>query len=186
MTNQQLIADLTQKTEWCLQAAKAFLELSDETLNQKEAPDRWSILECLEHLNRYSAFYVPTIESTLKEADRVPDTTPFFTGWLGNKFALSMRGNGEGTPMKTFKKMDPNGSSLRREVLLQFIRYQEETLRLLPACAQVDLTKNKTGITLTRHIRLRLGDTLRVVIYHNERHVQQAQGVLQNTGSLAA
>src|SRR5690606_41809639 len=47
-------------------------------------------------------------------------------------------------------------------------------LQLLEASKRVDLTQVKTSISISKWIKLRLGDTLRVVIYHNRRHIVQA------------
>jgi hypothetical protein len=58
--------------------------------------------------------------------------------------------------------------------LPDFLRHQQDTLERLTRTAQVDLTRTKTGASLTNLNRLRRGDTLRVVIYHNWRHVAQA------------
>ena len=46
---------------------------------------------------------------------------------------------------------------------------------LLEQAKQVDLVKVKTAISLTKLIRLRLGDTFRFLVTHIERHVLQAQ-----------
>jgi hypothetical protein len=53
-------------------------------------------------------------------------------------------------------------------------------LELLEAARTVDLTRTKTGISITNLIKLRLGDTLRVVVYHNWRHIEQAQRAIQS------
>ena len=219
MTNQELINDLRQRTEWNLNASRNFLSLTDEQLNRREVADRWSVLECLEHLIRYSNFYIPEIGKTIADAPKSfatlahTESTPsidtsgskdmkskklfsdhqprfeasdvsklkFKSGFIGNKMALSMRPGEEGTKMKTFKNMNPIGSKLDRRIIDTFIRQQQETLVLLERCRTVNLSKLKTGITLTKFIRLRLGDTLRVVIYHNQRHIEQAERVVENT-----
>lgn len=175
MTNLNLISDLTTRTEWCLAAAQNFRDLSPEILNRRPQPNAWSALECMEHLNRYGDFYLPAIQKALKGAPDSGSNHTFSPGWMGDKFALSMLPLPEGgKKMSTFKSMNPHGSELGLEVLQKFIDQQEEMLTILPRCVKADLVKRKTGITLTRFIQLRLGDTLRVVIYHNQRHMQQA------------
>jgi hypothetical protein len=47
-------------------------------------------------------------------------------------------------------------------------------LSLLEQAKSVNLQKIKASITLSKFIKLRLGDVFRVVIYHNERHLEQA------------
>ena len=45
---------------------------------------------------------------------------------------------------------------------------------------KVNIRKVKIPISISKIIRLRLGDALLFVVYHNERHVQQALNVLNN------
>ncbi len=79
--------------------------------------------------------------------------------------------------MKTLKAMNPIHSQLNKEVVEEFIRQQKQLLELLEKAGNVDLQKIKTGISISKLIRLKLGDTFRFVIYHNERHVVQAQKI---------
>jgi len=175
MTNQALIADLTKRTKWCLATCQAWKTLDEKILNQRESPDRWSALECLEHLNRYADFYLPEIAKVIQDAPSVATDHTFKSNWLGSKFSKMMLPIPEGgKTMNTFKNMNPLGSQLPICVLDTFLAHQTETLRLLPLCEKVNLSKLSTGITISNFIRLRLGDTLRVVIYHNQRHVEQA------------
>lgn len=44
---------------------------------------------------------------------------------------------------------------------------------------QVSLNKTKTGISISTWIKLKLGDTFKVVIYHNKRHIVQALKALE-------
>lgn len=42
-----------------------------------------------------------------------------------------------------------------------------------------DLGKIKTSISISKWIKLKLGDTFRVIIYHNERHIVQANKIAE-------
>ena len=44
--------------------------------------------------------------------------------------------------------------------------------------SSLDLNKIKTAISISKWIKLKLGDTFRVVVYHNERHIKQANKIL--------
>lgn len=77
--------------------------------------------------------------------------------------------------MKTFKSMNPTFSDTRAEVLLNFEKQLEDWLEFLKANSDYDWTGIRTSISISSVIKLRLGDTLRVVLYHNERHIRQAQ-----------
>src|SRR5690606_40886810 len=104
----------------------------------------------------------------------------FKSSWLGNYVAKSMLPKEKLNKMKTFKSMDPAGSDLNKNVLNRFIAQQNTLLDLLEAARKVSLTKTKTGISITPWLKLRLGDTFRVVIYHNLRHVLQAEKAKEN------
>ncbi len=49
---------------------------------------------------------------------------------------------------------------------------------LLEQSRDTNLTKIKTSISISKWIKLRLGDTFRIVIYHNLRHITQVKKIL--------
>lgn len=175
--SQQLLSELSQQVYQHKAAAVRWLQSDDKDLNFKRSTESWSVLECIEHLNRYGNFYIPEIGKRLEKNTTHPGAF-FKSGWLGNYFAKSMLPGEAMKPMKTFASMDPAGSSLDKQVLHAFIRQQDRLLELLEQAATVNLKDTKTAISITRLIRLRLGDTFRFVIYHNHRHIVQAQRLI--------
>lgn len=176
-----LIAELEELTHKHLQDAERLAALPNAILNAKPDAGGWSALECLEHLNRYGDFYLPEIAKRLHSAKAAPAAV-YQSSWLGQYFAESMKPKPKLNRMKTFKSMDPANSTLDADVISRFIRQLQQLLVLLDGARQVHLGKVKTAISITPLIKLRLGDTLRVVIYHNERHIQQAQRAVERVG----
>ncbi len=172
-----LLNDLEIRTKQVIEQGVKFQNLPIEILNKKMNEDSWSVLECLEHLNLYGRFYLPEIENRIASSNK-PTTKYFRSGILGNYFANSMKPKAKLNKMKTFKSMNPLGSSLGIEVIELFLNQQQIMLRLLESAKHIDLTKVKTSISISNYIKLRLGDTFRVVIYHNERHMVQANKIL--------
>ena len=172
-----LISDLEERTRYNLGQAEKFLQLSPEELNRKPSPDSWSVLECFEHLNRYGDFYLPEIGKKLINNTTTPDQE-FKSGFVGNYFAEMMLPGENVKKMKTFKSMNPSGSKLDKTVLTRFIAQQKKLLELLEKASKVSLTKTKTSISISKLVKLKLGDTFRVLIYHNYRHVEQAKRVV--------
>lgn len=172
--SEQLINDLIEFNNLHRDLATAYLQLSLAQLNHKPTPESWSALECIEHLNRYGAFYLPEIKQRLS-ANTKRASLFFKPGILGNYFANSMKPKEKLNKMKTFKNMNPVGSKLDKQVIATFID-QCNTLELaLEQSRTHDLQKVKTAISISTLIKLRLGDTFRFFVYHNERHWQQAQ-----------
>jgi hypothetical protein len=171
---QQVIQELQQLTHELIEAAQELFEQDEERLNQRQSPQAWSAIECIAHLNLYSLYYLPEIQSVIEKSP-YPAQETFHTGWLGNYFAQMMKPQPKMSKMKTMKNKNPLGSQLNKGVILQFIEDQKQMLQLLKKAQSVCLTQNKTGISITPIIRFRLGDTFRFVIYHNHRHIVQAQ-----------
>lgn len=178
-TNKLLIEDLINRTKEALNEANRFLQLKASELNWKASEKEWSILECIEHLNRYGDFYLPEISQRIAAAEQKEGNLIFKSGWLGNYFAKSMLPREKLNKMNTFKSMNPVGSKLDKSVLEKFIDQQKQMLDLLQKARKVDLNKTKTSISISKLIKLKLGDTFRVVIYHNERHIVQANKGLE-------
>lgn len=180
MNSEAIINELIELTQKNLNDVQSFKNLTDNQLNFKHSTESWSILECIEHLNRYGNFYIPEISGRLKHSKFKVSPT-FKTGLLGNYFAKSMLPKEKPNKMKTFKSMDPNNSALDRQTLDTFIQQQKSLIELLNDAKNTDLTKVKTAISISKLIKLRLGDTFRVVIYHNLRHIVQAKKALNSS-----
>jgi hypothetical protein len=176
--NNTLIDELLGIVEKTTEAAREFKSLGERELNYREAPDRWSILECIEHLNRYGDFYLPELQRALLKSSTTTGSGTLKSGVIGNYFAKLMQvRNGKMVKMKTPSVQNPLGSNLTVLTIDRFLK-QQETLKILLAQARTaDLTNTKVRITLTKFVKLRLGDMLRVLVYHIERHIFQAQNV---------
>jgi hypothetical protein len=187
ISRQELIDELLRITEAASQKVSTFRNLSVEQLNYREAPERWSILECIEHLNLYGDFYLPEIETRMLTSSPAKEAERFSSGIVGNYFANLMKVNdGKIKKMKTPKDKNPSGSSLGITTIERFLKQQERLKALLQQARNIDLTRTQVSISLTKMIKLRLGDTFRFFVYHIERHVAQAERVLASQGEMAA
>jgi len=172
----ELIKVLIEKTRINLNRAIELEHLSAAEMNYKASKDQWSILECIEHLNLYDAFYIPAIKETI-EKNNAPAVEIFKSGWLGNYFVNSMLPKEKLNKMKTFADKNPLGSNLDKSVIDKFIKNQKIYLELIDKSRNVNLNKAKTAITISKYIKLKLGDTFRFVIAHIERHLLQVERI---------
>lgn len=162
---------------------REFVSLSHTQLNWKESPKCWSIAECLHHLNIISGYYInlfmQRIEMGIQRSYKPKKT--FKLRYLGNYMVNSVRLNEDNqlqNKIKTPKAYNPELSSFKGgEVIQLYLQYQKDMLDVLQASRAVDLSKVRVPIAIFRLIKLRLGDMLRFVIFHNERHLVQAQKV---------
>lgn len=174
----ELLGDLTSRTRQHIAIAEELQKRSYTDLMQRPKPGSWNVLECLEHLNLYGDFYLPEIQKQIRESEH-PPKEQFKSGLLGNYFAASMLPKEKLNRMKTFSDKDPIDSDLDAEVIAEFLRQQEQMLELLRAAEKVDLGKTKVSTSISKFVKLKLGDAFRVVIYHNQRHLEQAQKALK-------
>lgn len=173
--SKQLLDNLQALSKQATEAAHSFLALTDEQLNHKPDPAKWSILQCLDHLNQYGEYYLPEIETQMKGSKRGPAPV-FSSGLLGNYFANAMRAqNGTIKKMKSPKDKEPAASGLSRQTIDRFLAQQEHLQSLQLLAYKKDLNKIRISISLNRFIRIRLGDTFRFYMYHIERHIAQAK-----------
>jgi len=173
----ELIADLKARTSELIKEAEAFKQLPAERLNQKSSSTSWSVLECLEHLNLYGDFYSPEIESCIIDGEKINQDPNFKSGWFGEKTVQDMLPkNDKVIKMSTFKDKNCLNSDLSIATIDRFIKQQEGMIRLLDLASSVHLEKVKTKITLPL-IKFKLGTTFRFVIYHNQRHIWQANNM---------
>ncbi len=62
---QAFLDEQVRLTTQLLDIARTELAPQDpQLLQQRPAPDRWSVLDCLDHLNRYGRFYLPRSHPT--------------------------------------------------------------------------------------------------------------------------
>lgn len=175
MNSKQLIDDLLQIVDRTTAQVQQLRALDTQTLNYKERADQWSALECIEHLNLYGDYYLPEIEKRILAQKPVTTASIFKSGVLGNYFANMMQAAAKPGKMKSPSDKNPVNSLLTMTTLDRFIKQQERLKALLIQARQTDLTKTKTSISISKLIKLRLGDTFRFLIYHIDRHVKQAQ-----------
>jgi uncharacterized damage-inducible protein DinB len=197
----KLTQNLIEEIKIILQKAQKLQTLSNDELNFRTQSESWTVLECIEHLNRYSDFYLQEIEKRIDEKMDKSKSNPienyiFKSGFLGNYSANSMlpvqngivsisenknpRANHSlqiGNKMTTFKDKNPIHSGVDKRVLETFIDDQNEFIRLLEKSQYVDLNKTKISLTLPL-IKFNLGDTFRFVINHEIRHFVQIQNIL--------
>lgn len=176
----ELLKELELKTLQMIETAKGYKLINLEDLNKKPAEDKWSILECIQHINLYGDIYVKEIRNRISKAKRSSEEF-HKTGLIGNYAAKTMLPKGDIIPnkMKTFKSMTPKNSNLTLAVIDKFISQQKDYLKLIEHAHHINLTKTKCGLAI-KGLKFRMGDAMRFYSFHNVRHIVQANKILGN------
>lgn len=182
--SEELLNDLAQDVNRIKEAAQFFTAADKNKLVYCPEKGRWSVVQVLEHLNAYNRHYLPLIEKEL--ALITYDTAAWFTsGYWGEKFTKAMKPTNVyeiKNKMKTMKKMAFPNSLNVDTVLNEFLAGQDKILDLLERAKGKDLAKIHIPITLTKLVKLRLGDTFRFLIAHEQRHMIQARNTIKEVG----
>ena len=168
------LTHLKNETNKLIEKVERLLNEPLESLENRQSNDSWNTLQCIEHLNRYSQFYLKEFDKVLKKATPSTNKKDYKTGFLGKLFTNGMLPDENMKKMKTFKSKDPSSIGITKEVLTQFIDDQKYFLTILEKAEAFNLNKNKCSITIPL-LKMRLGDTLMFYVYHNIRHVVQAE-----------
>ena len=175
----ELLEHLQADTRQLILVAEYLQSADPGLLLQEPAPGKWSVIQVLEHLNSYGRYYLLAIERSL-EKDK-PATEVFKPGWLGNYFTKLMKPGADGiitNKMKSPKDHRPAKYLDVLPVLTTFLEQQHYLLELLELAKSKNIGSIRTPISISRLIRLKLGDTFRFVIAHEQRHFVQIDNTL--------
>lgn len=176
-----LVESLQDDVRQIILRANKLEHLPVELLQQQPAPDKWSVAQVLEHLCIYSRYYLTAIESKLHRSQSGPGNI-FTPGWLGNYFTRIMKPTGDHTiskKMKAPKNALPSAQPDAGEVLKEFILHQHHLLNLLAIAKTANLNHIRIPTSLNKFITLKLGDTFRFFIAHEQRHFIQTDNILR-------
>jgi hypothetical protein len=155
--------------------------LSTEQLNRRPGYDKWSVGQCLDHLNILSGYYLPVVKARLKQAQARGSAAGanVRSGWLGRRFTHAIRHADEPEDLfKVPKQLAPTGVRLTGTVVEAFTRQLDELLRLLLLARQVDAGSVRVPNPLRPWLKLRLTDVLEMLIASYQAYVRQAEQAL--------
>jgi uncharacterized damage-inducible protein DinB len=180
--NSNILLELLQSDvrEILLQCT-ALQNTNQALLAQQPQSGKWSVAQVLEHLNIYSRYYITAIEERLHLNQSGPNQN-FTPGWLGNYFTNLMKPTVDKnikSKMKAPAKAVPSAQPDAAAMLQEFINHQHHLLNLLQIARTANLDYNRIPISLTKLIKLKMGDTLRFFIAHEQRHLLQIENALK-------
>jgi hypothetical protein len=178
-----ILTDLQKRTEVILNKAISEWQMaSQEKLVFTSSVEKWSAVQCLMHLNSYGNYYLPAIEKAIETNKEFKPTDRFKSSWLGDYFYRSMLPASQGKKMKKMKSPKehvPQANDNAAEVVAEFIDQLETLLLLLEKAKSVNISKVKVPISIAKFVKLQLGDVFLFLIAHIERHVLQAEVMLE-------
>lgn len=178
-----LIETLRTELRRQLQRCSQLRELPLEVLHQRPTPERWSVMEVIDHMNLSSGHYVNILQTLYAdENNRLRFRTSFIPGRWGDYFAKAMepRPNGEiSWRMRTMSRFTPTPNRVTLwQALDTFEAMCQSFIGLLERARTRGLEGEKVTSTLGPVLRLKVGDAFRFPIAHQTRHWLQIDNTL--------
>ncbi|HXM37076.1 MAG TPA: DinB family protein [Gemmatimonadales bacterium] len=152
--------------------------LDDARSNWRPGPERWSIAECLQHLNVAVTRTLPAFDRAIAEGRSKQRTAPgpFRYGWFSRWMVRSM----EPPPkrrMGTFPifALPAGATYAAAQVLPEFLAVRDRLADRVRQADGLDLGRIKVVSPVNRLLRLPLGAYFQFVIAHDRRHLWQAR-----------
>jgi hypothetical protein len=165
------------------QALRLVERLDDQAFEWRPGPGRWSIAECLEHLNVTLELYFPGMDEAIQTArargwrcDKPP--RPGFLGrWLISALEPTATRR-----LKAPRIFHPQKILPLAEAIPRFMHLRQELEKRLRDAEGLDLQRAKLRSPALSLLRFNLGETFAIVTTHDRRHLWQAEQVRQSPG----
>lgn len=156
--------------------------LSDAQLNWKPDAKRWSIGQCLAHLNAVGGPYADALEKAIDEARErgLATGAPVRYSWL-ERWAIRTMEPPPGWRMPApamFKPQTPEHTLA--EVMGEYAALKRHYLELLARADGLDVGRFKIASPESKLIRLRVGAAFAFLASHERRHLWQARQVRED------
>ena len=178
----QTVVDQTERTIG--EARGLFTGLSEERLNWKPAPDRWSIAQCLYHLTvsteKFGAYFTAAIASG-REKYPVTSSPAYRPTWMGGWLAKQLLPETT-RKMSAPKVFRPSESAVLHDSLDHFLKQQAYFLGFVRQAEGLDYNKTRLRSPVTPLIRYSLADAFVIIAVHGQRHLGQARRVRETPG----
>jgi uncharacterized damage-inducible protein DinB len=187
MTTGLLFNELEKITNENIQTIEEkFTHLSNDQLNWKPRQDYWNIREVFAHLYEFAKYYHSAFSKKIDTTRFVEPTENFVSSPLGKSMWSAMKlGNAKNVKrkMKSHKLYNPTivPSIVTETVVQDLLTSQHELLKIINRAKGINIRKAKIKLANNNVIKFRIGDALLYVIYHNQRHIQQAINLLQHS-----
>ncbi|MEK7667666.1 MAG: DinB family protein [Gemmatimonadota bacterium] len=152
--------------------------LSAEQLTWRPAPDRWSVADCLNHLNVTAEKYLPRIEQMVARGreEELESRGPFRHPFVGTWFVRML----EPPPRRRLRVpgvFAPLPGVEPAALLPEFLRLRTRLRNLVRDADGLDLARLKTSSPAARFFTLTLGQCFGALAAHDRRHLWQARQV---------
>ncbi len=162
-------------------ANEQFGGLSEAQINWKPSEEKWSIGECLEHLAITHKLYTSQIKQLQPLFEDSSGDSNKFKHTFSGRMILKYVDPNSTTRSKTFKVFKPSMKQINTNIIGSFCEEVGSMISFAEKLHGVDLTKLKISSPVSKLLKMNIGDALLINLYHDKRHLNQAEKILNDT-----
>ena len=153
---------------------------------QRPEPHRWSVAECVAHLNITSAAFVPLLKEGLDRARAIGGPAPEryrldFVGWLLQKYT--------GPPVrlrvKTPPGFEPTKCPAPKHLAEEFARWQDELIACVEEADGLPIHRVRITSPFNARLKYNLFAGFGILPRHQHQHLWQAEQAASTIGRLS-
>jgi DinB family protein len=154
-------------------------DLTEQQFNWAPGDGKWTVGQCLEHLNITHKKWLPDIEQAVKLAreNGITGSGPYTYGYFSRLFLRILE-----PPVKRLKagapaSFQPEKQLDRDEVVGRYLDHHERLTKILEDADGLNLSKVKVRSAFSNMIKYQLGMAFWIILAHDRRHIWQARQV---------
>ncbi len=157
--------------------------LTPEQLNWKPAPEKWSVGQCLEHLAISNEVYQPPIAEALAGSPPGGGAREITPGWFARWFIRNyIAPSPHSRRARAPGKIAPVLSRVEPSILDRFLDDNRKMRDLMARAAAHDVNRIRFRNPFIPGIRFTVGTGFELTSRHEDRHLLQAERVMQSPG----
>jgi len=172
---QDLAACLVELDEIDADARRLLAGLEDARFNWSPGTSRWSIAQCLAHLDIVGRAYITVLDQAMERAraESLFAQAPFHYGFFERWFVRSSEPPA-GLRLRTPGPARPSSEYFIEQLPGRFFTLQDELRQRLRRADGLDLARVKVASPFVRTLKLGLGPCFQFLVAHERRHLWQA------------
>ena len=152
--------------------------LSLNQINWKPASKIWSVGECINHLVITNELYVNKMREIVYRSTSDSNVSFNYSQSLTGKLITKTVDPGNVKKFKTFKVFDPLKSTASNSAVQDYALIMKRFIEMVKNMGGMNLKKIKFSSPVNKFIRMNLGDPLIFIPRHDERHLDQAERIV--------
>ena len=163
-------------------AHEQFGAFSQQQLNWKPDPNRWSVAQCFDHLIVSNSAYFPVVESIVngQQKTSVLHRLPILPK-LWAKLLIKSLDPKTTRKLKATAAFQPSSSGLPSSIIDDFVAHQKKLVESMEATSDLNPDRIIISSPVAKVVTYSLMDGFRILVVHEQRHFQQAQRVTEET-----